>query len=498
MMRFLKIFFWSMVVTGLMVGSALAGPVQSNFGAANLEFVLATEVMGIPRDITIIGPGAAPNVPANYAVSYVVGQAISSGCLIQVNFTGGSFNGSLVNVCAANGGSPLLIGTATPPTTATSYPFNFNAVNAAPAGSTIYFTSGATCNAAVAPTQYTLYLRAAANSGPMPITVSLLSGGSAPLDPAGSANFARVATEFRANIAAVNHSVDYLATPGDGTRLIPGNVAYAALNGAAVGGAVNVARTNRDYNVNSGAVNANLTAAAVISLTDTGNWQGLSKVFLFNGSNPGTCTDNAATNLVGTGALNGTLTFSIPAGAFNGAGGLDTSVCLIGAGNQTLTIPRTISAIANVDVTGSGALDPSPSASTAIDTWDTNAYQGIVTWLVNSSVLPTYCLIANNDLSRTSTLRLEIITSEGGVVLASSLGTLTPKNSVLATFTGNSASVAGGTAIDLTTLGADKRYVARITSTTNPNNTTVTCIQTDPATGVKRAVPVLTNSPWRQ
>ena len=519
-MRHLKIFFLSMAVFGLMVGSAVAGPVQANHAGVNGEFTISAEVMGIARDIVLdrtSGGSLVPSGATNAAVTYIPGQPVTIGSLLAVTITGGAFNGSAVTLCAVNGtvgataGNnplPIHITTATP--AANLHTYNFNAANAAPAGSVIYFTSAVNATAGEAggcrsqgggafnnPQQ--LYLRATSPSGSIPISVGLLTSGGISLDPAGSANYARVRSEYATNISAVNHTVDYLGLLGDGTRLIPGVVAFAGSNGADTGGAVNIARRVNNLCVNGAAGdNAGLTASVAVSLTDTANWQGLTKVFLINGNNPGTCTDAAATNLVGTGALNGTLSFTIPTGAFNGQVGWFGSVCLVGAGTQTLTIPRTINASSAITVSGSGAVSPAVTPSTTIDSWDTNAYQGFVTWLVNSSVLPTFCLIANNDLARTATLRVEVVTSESAVVATGTLGTLAPKTSVLATFQSNSASIAGGTAVDLTTLGADKRYVARITSTTNPNNTTVTCIQTDPATGVKRAVPVLTNSPWRQ
>jgi hypothetical protein len=62
----------------------------------------------------------------------------------------------------------------------------------------------------------------------------------------------------------------------------------------------------------------------------------------------------------------------------------------------------------------------------------------------------------------------------------------------------DSASLTGGTAIDLTSSGTNTRYVTKLTVTTNPNNSTISCVQTDPATGAKRSVTVLTNSGWVQ
>jgi len=97
------------------------------------------------------------------------------------------------------------------------------------------------------------------------------------------------------------------------------------------------------------------------------------------------------------------------------------------------------------------------------------------------------------------TVLLDVLSSEDGVVIATQiLGTIAAKTSNMATFTADSASRAGGTPVSLSTLGTDKRYSPKVTVTVNPNSAGMMCIQTDPGTGGKRAVPVLTNSDWIQ
>ncbi|HIJ60728.1 MAG TPA: hypothetical protein HPP56_08990 [Nitrospirae bacterium] len=46
--------------------------------------------------------------------------------------------------------------------------------------------------------------------------------------------------------------------------------------------------------------------------------------------------------------------------------------------------------------------------------------------------------------------------------------------------------------------GSGKRYTAKITATAHPDSVTMSCIQTDPVTGVKRQVPVTHNSTFKQ
>lgn len=494
MIRHLKILLFGMVVIGLMAGTAFAGTTKVNHAANNAAFTASLEAMGAARNVVLVG---AANGPINYLVT----QVINGGNFLTVAFTGAAFSGNQVRVCkvdAAAAGNQIGVGT--PASGATSYNFQIAASNAAgavPAGESVYITNEAACNATGAGSNLIVQLSTTASATSPSATLGFVSAGNLAVDAGSSAQVAAIGSEWTATTGSANNTVDYLGTPGDGTKFV-GNLLYAAAGN--VQGAANITQTLKNY----GAANAGgaaLTARAVVKLTDTASWQGLSKVFLSNLNAAANCAnDAAASNLVGTGTLSGTLSLSVPAAAFNGVtdGGANLMVCLTAGGTASLTAPRTIQAAIDIDITGTGANDPAIGSYATIDTWDVNAYQGSPVWLVNSSAVPTYCLINNMDTVKTATALIDVTSSEGAVVLSGSLGTIAPKTSNMATFTANSASLTGGTAVDLTTLLADKRYTAKLTITVNPNNASVTCIQTDPVSGAKRSVPVLTNSGWVQ
>lgn len=495
MIRHLKILLFGMAVIGLMAGTAFAGTTKVNHAANNAAFTASLEAMGAARNVTLVG---AANGPINYLVT----QNIVGGNFLTVAFTGAAFAGNQIRVCkldAAAAGNQIAI--ATPAGAITTY--NFQIVNQAtanasiPAGESVYLTTDAACNTTGASANLILQLSTTASATSPSATVGFVSAGNLAVDTGSSAQVAAIGSEWTATTGSANNTVDYLGTPGDGTKFV-GNVLYAAAGN--VQGAANITQTLKNYGA-ANAGGAGLTARAVVKLTDTASWQGLSKVFLSNLNAAANCAnDAAASNLVGTGTLSGTLSLSVPAAAFNGVtdGGANLMVCLTAGGTASLTAPRTIQAAIDIDITGTGANDPAIGSYATIDTWDVNAYQGSPVWLVNSSAVPTYCLINNNDTVKTATALIDVTSSEGAVVLSGSLGTIAPKTSNMATFTANSASLTGGTAVDLTTLIADKRYTAKLTITVNPNNASITCIQTDPVSGAKRSVPVLTNSGWVQ
>jgi len=71
---------------------------------------------------------------------------------------------------------------------------------------------------------------------------------------------------------------------------------------------------------------------------------------------------------------------------------------------------------------------------------------------------------------------MDILGSEGAVVLSDTLGTIAPKTSKLATFTANLATLGTGTPISLSTLPVDNRYAAKLTVTATPADVSVTCV----------------------
>lgn len=492
MSKSLRLAVFIVLLIGLMAGSAFAGTTFVNNGAANSPYTASLEALGAARNVTMNGA-------ANGPISYSVTQSITGANFLQVSFTGAAFAGNQVRVCKVDGaaaGNQLAV--ATPSGGTSSYSFQIGSTNATaaiPVGETAYLTTEAACNATGAGSNLVLQLNSTTSATSPTVSLGIVSAGNLPVDTTSTKTLADIRSEFAVNVPGPGgtgaHVVDYLGTPGDGTRftVTPTGATNLTANSLA---AANIVKTSNNFAANNGtaamgADNASLTVSAVVSLTDTQSWQGISKVFL-NSVTAGNCTDNAGGNLVGTGSPSGTVALTLPAGAFNGMQSASFSVCILGNGTSSLSA-RTIAGSINVNVTGTGANDPAASSSGNIDVWTLNAFAATLPWAVNSSAVPTYCLISNASTTRTASVIYDVISSENGVVVGNqTLGTIAPMTSKLMTITNNSVSLAGGTATDLTTLGADKRHADRVTVTVTPGQVTMSCIQTDPVTGGKRNV----------
>jgi hypothetical protein len=506
MSKFLKLSIVALILMGLMAGSAFAGVVSSSSSAANTPYTISLETLGATRSIILGGYVAAANDPgaANYALAYTSSQNLTAQNLLTVTLAGAAYNGATVNVCAMNGSDAWRTTVATGAPAANATTFNFQLNSGLGAGNFVIFTTNA-CGAANKG-DLGLVVTPGTVAGYETATVTAITAGGISVDPAAAGNIVKAQAEYVATIAAANHTVDYLSTPFNGTLLLApqaplGPEAFAASNGnLAVAGtsAANVTRTAHQFNVDNGANNANLTTSLVLALNDTAAWQGVSKVFLSNTAGAGAgfnakCADTAASNTVGTGSPSGTVTLTTPAAGFNGVNSVDYDVCVVVNGTSTLNT-RTISGTLTPTVTGTGA-QSSATVSGNVDTWNLNAYQAVIPWVTNTSVVPTYCLINNgNTQPSSSTLTLTVLSSEGAVAGLSNLpiGSIAAQQSMLIIFNNNGITTGTGTVLaSVSSMGTDDRYSALLTVAAAGSGVTVACEQTDPVTGGKRNVPVL-------
>jgi hypothetical protein len=497
--KYFKFLLLAMLVVGMMAGTAFAGTTTVNAGAAGANFLASLETTGAARNVTVTGPGAG-NTVVTAPIAYTAGQALTSGNLLTVTFTNAGFTGAALNICAGNApNADQLVANATPTAGATNMNFQLDipAGMTLGAGNFVYLTSVA-CGTGNVPVQ----IAATTSATTATVKVDAITAGGISIDTSTADLLATIQPEYTVANADSAHTIDYLGTPGDGTRVISGGAAANVIVDSSVGGAVNVAsitRTANDYTCNSAGQNAALTVAAVLSLTDSADWQGVSRVYLM----PNNTACAIAANVVANTAPSGTVALTIPttgASNFNGTATSSYNLCVEVDGTTSLQT-RTLQASVDVGVTGTGANDPGAAAADDAQVWGLNAYQAVIPWMVTSSSVPTYCLINNADASRTASVLVDVISSEGGIVVENlNLGSIDPETSNMAVFSVDSASLTGGTPASLTTLGDNQRYAPRITVTANPANVTMTCIQTDPISGSKRAVPVLTGAgaTWKQ
>lgn len=492
------------LLVGLMAGSAFAGTVYVANGANNTPFTAALEALGTgaARNVQITGVATGANNGENLGIGYILGQNLTSGNLVTVTFTGAAFDGSALAVCAANAGVAganvnVQIATATPTANSTSWNFQtgFSGATAnaeVAAGGNIWLATNGNCNIAGGK-NVPLRATTMASAGMATVSFAVNTAGNVPVDPASAAgNLIKVAAEYTAAMnAASNHTVDYLATPGTGVQLLHNGTAASNL----YAGSPVVYVTKANYNLNAvnsavGGANAGLTAGLVITATDSVAWQGISKVYVagINAAANHNCTDNAGGNIIGSASPNGTLTFTVPAAAFNASGATNYTLCVVANGTTALNT-RTISVGADVNITGTSANDPAAGAVGGIDTWGLNAYQAMIPYSHTNSTVPSYCVINNMGATNVSVI-YDVLSSEASLQnLNNTLGTVNSRTTALMTISGSSVTMAGSnTTIDLSAQGTNTRHADRITVTGAPANINASCFQTDPITGGKRNV----------
>lgn len=504
MVRRLKILVVSLVVVGLMAGSAFAGTTKVNYGAPNAAMTVALEALTAARNVTI--NGVAGN---NGPIAFMVSQNVTSANFVSVIFTGAAFGGDTVRICkSVAAGNIIDWAVASPSQDSTSYNFQIQdraSGNLFFAGDTLYLTTDAACTGTGA-NNMNIKLAATTATSPVTVAISIVSAGNIPVDPSSTATIATVGREYTAAFnAASTHTVDYLGTPGDGTRF---SYNAASNNNAGSNSIVRLVRTVKNYGAINGtalggaANGAGLTVSGFVTLSDAAGWSGVSKLFINTGTSGANCVDAAASNMIGRAAPTGTVTLALPVAAYNGisrsgdaatvtTNDIPVDVCVVANGTTALS-PRTISVSGAINATGTSG---TVSASTTFDTWGLNAYQTWVSWMINSAQAPTYCLVNNGDAARTATVLLDVTSSEGSTTTLANinLGTVAARTSKMVTITADSVQMAGGTAQSLVDLGANARYAPKLTVTANPANVNVQCIQTDPITGAKRNVNNLQN-----
>jgi len=326
--------------------------------------------------------------------------------------------------------------------------------------------------------------------------MSAVTAGGLAVDSGGTATLAVVSAEFKTTVAAGNHTIDYLSTPFNGTLLLGDNA--AGVNSFAVSGGANSVLTIADQGQAYSCANAALTAAQTVSLTDSAIWQGVTKVWL-DVSAGVKCLDKAANNAVGAGApTSNPVTLTVPAGVFNGtsvnADALGLCVVVNGTSTlQTRTITGTSTIAGASGVTGFN----SDVKSATLDTWNLNAYTAVIPWLVSGTgtVVPTYCTVNNgNTVPASAGITLTVLSTEGTVtgLTGLSLGAINAQTTELLTFGASGITNPAGTVLQsLSSMGNNVRYSALITVAAGAPGVSISCSQTDPVTGGKRAVPVL-------
>lgn len=379
MMKHLKILFLSMVVIGLMAGSAFATTIVSHQGAAGAANprTISLEVMGAARDVTI-----TPLVGFD-GVTYTSTAAIAVNDLITVTMTGATFlPGTNYAICNAVTGVIVTAGQ----TTGETASFSFTATAAVAPATPVALTTAGACPGGA--TDFTMNVRISPRTSVGFATIVMNSPGNTAI---AASNLAQVRAEYAAAFFNGNPVIDVIAatgeqfTPATGTNNAGLPVAPRVLTS---GPGAGFTLTIQNNNTRDEDVIPVVTTSATVNLTDTALWQGVSRIFLATAL---PCDATAAAgqpgNLVGANSPTGTVSLAIPAATFavgTGAAILPFFACALVDGTSFLD-GRIIRASVDISVTAaSGVNDPAATAFNAVQTWDYNgalfAATGVKGW----------------------------------------------------------------------------------------------------------------------
>jgi hypothetical protein len=501
MSKYLRVFLMAMLAVVLIASVAMAGTTKVNYGGANNPANISAQALASAKNVTLTG--VTNGLVGNAAITYQLGQALTSGNLVKVSFSSGvGFAGNTAYaICAAsnNGNNATEIANATPTGGAESFSFqtslNSGTTNVA-SSNYIWLTTG-TCNT----TGSDVMIRIGANqTGTKTVTFELLTSGGQSIDSASSATLFKIQDEYTTTLSAADTvTIDYIGTPGNGTRFVSGT---ASTNLAGSDNKVNITKASMNYcAVNCAGTslgNAGATANVVIKLTDTAEWQGVANIAVKNASGGGACPSSATDSTLfhTTVPASGQATINVPTAVFNGSGSSNVSVCIYATGANVLNT-RTISGTTQVRFDSNG-ITMSETSSYPFQNWVVNAYQGLVPWLVKSDVFKAWCLINNNSSANANVTLATFSMEDGTPITSQSLGTIPAGKSQLYIL-GNEVTV-GSANYPLTGITDNKRYSAIFTVTASRDLVTMACQQYNETFG-KRLLPVLTDkdgSKWKQ
>jgi len=506
MMRYVKVLFLVMLAFGLMASGVWAGNITYNAGTANL---VALDAMGAGRNLSVPGSvtGTGANVGFNNATFRITpGQQLASGSLLTVSFVNSAFNGTAVNLCAANNDTIAVtapVGTATPAANTSSQGFVLGTTVAS--GQTLFVTTdGGNCNNSNG--AFIIRFQPVTSAAFAQVSYNVALQGTV-YDSKGAVNVGNIAEQYPRFYGVGNSTIDFaLNATSNGAHFLNSS-------NAAVSGTANINYVTMDIGTTGTSPNAGLTVTALLALQDTSSWQGVKDVWVDGAGDcsAGSLPNNNAINSTPSGTVN----LGLPTTAFGGTAQYLANVCVDVKGNIPLQT-RTIKAGYNISVS-SGGVSPGQDAFTTVQNWISNGYQAAIPYINGSSTFATICFL-NNMSSASGTVTTSIVSAESGASLAGltglAVGSLAAGQTMRMDFTQSPAGTgavsiipysysggveSAGTAIPLTGIQTNDRYSAIISIGASPTQITVNCIQLDPA-GSKRAVPVLTQSgatvPW--
>lgn len=497
-MKSVKRFWVFMLVLGFVVPAFASNTQVNHGGVASTPAVVAAEILGVTRGITITGAANNVTLP-EVALGFQLGQGLAASSILNLTFAGGgAFQAVPYFICAPEDTAAnqtvalaLEVGQATPSLNATQWNFAINttAANALISTGTVFYVTNVGCGNVANNSSVNVNVLTT-NSRLVTVIGGITLGGTS-IDPSPrAANTVQVVNEFvPALSAAENIAIDYLGTPFDGTHF---PTAVASSNVIAVG-SNKIATTKSgvlDYNTNSAPNSAGITLGQTLTLYDLQqNWQGVTRVFTTGNIGAGACNVELTPAANITAAVNGpTGAVLLPqtgAAAFNGSATNNVTVCFQVAGNTPLN-RRIITGDYSYTASTTGGVPPSGATAQNIQFWAPNGYQALNPYMYAGTDDASDVFVRfSNNFSRDALVFVEVWSGSTILPTVYPLANVPAGGSTLY-WSRNIAALAG--------LPTGSSYSARFTVTAPPGN--IDGVSFMKRASGERSMPLYKNDPF--
>lgn len=434
-MKRTKVFLGAFLILCFMAAPVFAGTTYFNHSGGN--YTIAYEALGQARTITAAGSAGAGNFSGTDGapIVFLLGQNLTSASLLNIQLGGGmTFAAGTYNVCALNaatGGvsssNSISIGTAPIAAGVSNQNFVLNVATSGAgitAGNWLYLTSQSCANTS---SNVSLVVPAASSAGKKDVT-GMIKIVSEPVDTSTAANYGVwVVNEFASTLSANDlFKIDYLASPYNGTLFDLSNVGTSTTvrnNLVGTNGKLGVTNATAPPNFRTGAtdaVNGSVTLSQFVTLSDSANWVGVSKVYMVSSPNAygtaGNCFATTGSNVVANNtAPAGNITLAAAGNsAFNGAVILSSNaaICVQVTGNTVLP-SRVISGGYSYNAT-SGGQAPAGESGKTFQAWIPNGYQAFQPYMyVGVSDTDDVFVRLYNNSSRAAYVFVDVYPNDG-------------------------------------------------------------------------------------
>ena len=420
------------LLTMLMVVLMALPAFAQGSATVNVALVVAREVTGVARNLTITPP-AGQN-----ALVYGNAQDLQVANIVFINLTNATFQAGVAYLLCDNLGAQ--IANFTVPGAVSTAPFQLSAGVQIGVNNPIHVTSDGACNATDDPFAFTL----SATQNSALVNFKTIGVGGTVIDQTPNATLTVVVQEYSLFVSKSTHIVDVISgngtefTPQTGTNVTgvlgtPPIIQADSLQGTGAAPfslLIAIAPTN----VNPGTLG--LTTRAKVTVNDNNSFQGVQRVFI---ADIGTACDStqavgSSSNLAGLNNPTNGQEFFIPAASFSETTAppdVRFRFCVLANGTDFLAAPRDISATLTIVMcTGIGQVgcQPPTPVTGVVQHWDLSGGDIRISGVRGDLVTNNNTLINLNNLGPTDgqIVRLQVYRTTNAATQAAPACTIAP------------------------------------------------------------------------